>query len=117
MLNVKKLSDVELATLYKRLDNVFLKKENIFYKKFEDLYDILKHEINRRNRILIYHEACKHLKIGKYDNQFKCASSYADAVLNDCNYFETDSDWEMSSFHTKNGSPILITLICNWSKI
>lgn len=117
MENVKKLSDVELATLYKRLENVFLKKENIFYKKFEDLHDILKDEINRRNRAKIFKVACQVLRNKNFSNQFSAASYYADAVLNDCNYFETDTSHEIRSFYTKHGNPVLVDLVCAWSKI
>lgn len=117
MINVKKLSDTELATLYKRLDNVFLKKENIFYKKFEDIHDILKDEINRRNRAKIFKVACRCLKNKVRKNQFLSAQVYADAVLDDPNYFETDSDWEIGSYYTKHGNPVLVDLVCHWSRI
>ena len=115
--NLKKIPDVELATMYIRLERVFLHHEKIFWAKFEDLHWELKKEIHRRNRALIYKEAVKHLRLGKYENQFRSASKYADAVMDDSNYFAENSTWEIGSFYTKSGNPVLVDLVCHWSRI
>lgn len=108
---MKKYSDKELASLYSRLLMVFNNHENIFYKKFESLYNDLSQEINRRNRAKIYKECCKSLKLKTFNNQFTAAATFADAVLDDPNYFPKNQSYEIGSFYTKNGCPILVDLV------
>jgi hypothetical protein len=115
--NLKKIPDVELATTFKRLERVCLYHEKIFWDKFEDLQWELKKEIDRRNRALIYKEAVKHLRLGKYENQFSRASRYVDAIMDGSDYFTESESWEIGSFYTKSGNPVLVDLVCHWSRI
>lgn len=115
--DLKKIPDVELATLFKRLERVMLYHERIFWDKFEELHWELKKEVDRRNHALIYKEGVRHLRIGKYETQFRRASRYVDAVMNGSDYFTERESWEIDSLHTKSGCPVLIDLVCHWSKI
>lgn len=111
MMKLKKLSDTELATLYSRLHKVFMTHENIFYKNFESLYCDLQREINIRNRGKIYKECCRVLKLRNCSNQFTAAARFADAALDDCDYFSENQTYEIGSFYTKNGCPVLVDLV------
>ena len=116
MTSLRKYGDKELANLYKRLERVRCLKENLFYKyNFEPIWDKIGFEINRRNQVYIYKEACKHLRIGKYDNQFRSASRYANAVMDDCNYFTMNESHEIRGFYTKSGNPVLVDLVMYWA--
>ena len=108
---MKKYTDEQIAALFSRLHKVFMTHENIFYDKFEDLYIKLEKEINQRNRRRIFKECCSVLKLRHIDNQFKAAAIYADAALDDCDYFSTNQTYEIGSFYTKNGCPVLVDLV------
>lgn len=108
--SIAKLSDTELATLYSRIFRVLEKHEDIFYAKFESLYEYLAKEINIRNRARIYRECCYSLK-NNGRNQFTAAAQYADAVMNDCNYFTENQTHEIGSFYSKTRCPVVVDLI------
>ena len=114
---LKKVPDVELATMYKRLERVCFRHENIFYSKFAELHRKLRNEIHRRNRAYVYKQAVKCLKVNKYENRFQKASNYVDEFISSCDYFTTDETHEIKSSRTKWGHPVLVDLVCYWSNV
>lgn len=108
---MKKLSNKQLATLYARLDRVFIKREELFERKFRDVYDDLRDEINRRNRALIFKETCRCLKLRNWGNQFTYAAHFADSCLDDADYFESNRTYEIGGYYTKSGNPHLVWLV------
>ena len=110
MRKIKYWTDTEIATLYSRLFKVLEKHEDIFYKRFESLYEDLKREIDIRNYGRIYRECCYSLK-NRGRNQFRVASEYADAVMNDCDYFTDSQSHEIGSYYTKTRCPIIVDLV------
>ena len=116
MNNMKKYGDKEIANLYKRLDRVRCLKENVFYKyKFEPIWDKIGFEINRRNRAKIFKVACQVLKNRNFSNQFAAAAHYADAIMNDCNYFTMNESHEINSYYTRSRNPVLVDLVMYWA--
>ena len=102
---MKKLSDSELGTLYIRVEKTIAAGHYLF----EELCDKLREEINKRNWSKIYRVCCRVAKNRYHRNQSK---DYADAILNDCNYFEDLSSWELRGYETKSGDPYQIDLVC-----
>ena len=108
---MKKYTDTQIATLFHRLLKIQAKHEDIFYKKFQSIYDDLDQEINRRNRSKIYKECCKVLKLRNHTNQFTAAAMFADAAINDPDYFSENQTYEIGSYYTKRGCPVLVDLV------
>ena len=96
MNKLSKMSDSELGTLYIRVEKTIAAGHYFF----EELCDKLREEINKRNWSKIYRVCCR------------VAKNYADAILNDCNYFEDLSSWELRGYETKSGNPYQIDLVC-----
>lgn len=107
---MRKMTDTELATLYSRLFKVLEKHEDIFYAKFESLYEDLAREIDVRNRGRIYRECCYSLE-NRGRNQFASAKQYADTVINGSDYFSDSQSHEIGSYYTKSGRPIIVDLV------
>lgn len=105
---LSKMSDSELGMLYLRVERTLVAGHYFF----EELDYKLRKEINKRNWGKIYKECCRVAKNRYHRNQFRVAKDYADAILNDCNYFENLSSWELRSCETKSGNPYQIDLVC-----
>ena len=108
---MKKYTDEQIATLFSRLVKVLQNHENIFYNRFDSLYCDLQREIDVRNRSKIYKECCRVLKLRNCSNQFTAAARFADASINDSDYFSENQTYEIGSFYTKNGCPVLVNLV------
>ena len=108
MNKLSKMSDSELGTLYVRVEKTIAAGHYFF----EELCDKLRKEINKRNWSKIYRVCCRVAKNRYHRNQFRVAKDYADAILNDCNYFEDLRSWELRGYETKSGNPCQIDLVC-----
>ena len=102
---MKKLSDRELGTLYIRVEKTIAAGHYFFEE--------LGNERRKRNWSKIYRVCCRVAKNRYHRNQFSVAKDYADAILNDCNYFEDLSSWELRGYETKSGNPYQIDLVCH----
>lgn len=108
-LNIKKASSELLrAKLNKinHLENGDMKYYEIA-KNFWGLAREVHNELDRRNRAAIYRVACREID-NKGENQFTAAARYADSVLNGSDYFSTDDSYEIGSFYTKSGGPVIV---------
>lgn len=103
MFNIKK---ADSDTLRKKYAKAIIASERrpIFY----NLAMNIANELNRRNRAILYREACRVLKLRKFNNQFQAAAYFADACLDDPNYFCDMAYYEISGFYTKNGNPVCV---------
>ena len=110
---MKKLTNRELANLYSRLFLVYSKHESIFEKKFEDIYNALEREIDRRNFSLLYKAACSLVR-NRGINQFWIAKNYANAVINSSEYFSSDEHHEIGSFYAKDKRPHIVDLVLSY---
>lgn len=106
---MKKMTNENLAKLYNRIAKT-INHQELWTGKINNLYYDLINELNRRNHALIFKAACKYCK-NHGQNQFYAARNYADAAINDCNYFESDTTHEISGFYTKTGNPVVVDLV------
>lgn len=102
-MNLKKMTRTELRSKYLKCVKV---QERTF--AFYDLQNKIGKELNKRNRATIFKVACSVLKNRHFSNQFRAAQVYADAVLEDSNYFETDENHEIGGYYTKSGCPVTV---------
>lgn len=102
-MNLKKMTRSQLRNKYAKCVKV-QERTYAFYL----LQDEIGEELNKRNRASIFQTACRVLKNRNFDNQFRVAQVYADAVLNDANYFEMDESHEISGYYTKSGNPVVV---------
>lgn len=76
--------------------------------KFQDFEEKVRQELYKRYRAAIFKAACKCIKLNGYTNQFYAASRYADAVLNGSEIFTSDDHYEIGSYYTKSGNPVVV---------
>lgn len=103
MKNLSKMSSEQLRNKIAKIIRVQERTD-----AFDNLMYDIEIELNRRNRAAIYKVACRVLKNRHFPNQFAAAAYYADAVINGSDYFSNDDQYEIGSFYTKSGNPVIV---------
>ena len=108
MFNIKKSSFSELRNKYLKVLKV---NENYkTYNRFSDLEYLIRNELTERQRKAIFKHITKNCVLrlpDEFSNYFRYCSYFADRCIEDCDRFETDEHYEISSYHLKRGQQIV----------
>ena len=79
--------------------------------EFLDLQQKIAKELDRRNRAILFRACVQFLKNRNFSNQFRAAAVFADAVLDDPNYFCDSASYEIGRHYTKSGNPVVVYFV------